>query len=88
MISEGTCDIEDWSNDAENSALITAISYILQYIDIGNAILNCNNTSQYYCLYSNKYCLSKHYRRLSNAYKPRSGTEMGLTPDSSVDCRP
>ncbi len=21
MISEGSCDIEDWSNDAENSAL-------------------------------------------------------------------
>jgi len=23
MISEGSCDTEDWSNDAENSALIT-----------------------------------------------------------------
>ncbi len=32
MISEGSCDTEDWSNDAENSALITAINYILQYI--------------------------------------------------------
>ncbi len=29
MISEGSCDTEDWSNDAENSALI---NYIL--IDI------------------------------------------------------
>ncbi len=28
MISEGTRDTEDWSNDAENSALITAINYI------------------------------------------------------------
>jgi len=28
MISEGSCDIEDWSNDAENSALpITGINY-------------------------------------------------------------
>ncbi len=32
MISEGSCDTEDWSNDAENSALITGINYILQYI--------------------------------------------------------
>ncbi len=32
MISEGPCDTEDWSNDAENSALITGINYILQYI--------------------------------------------------------
>ncbi len=31
MISEGSCDTEDWSNDAENSALITGINYILTY---------------------------------------------------------
>ncbi len=29
MISEGSCDTEDWSNDAENSDLITGINYIL-----------------------------------------------------------
>ncbi len=29
VISEGSCDTEDWSNDAENSALITEINYIL-----------------------------------------------------------
>ncbi len=34
MISEGSCDTEDWSNDAENSDLITAINYILKYIQI------------------------------------------------------
>ncbi len=34
MISERSCDTEDLSNDAENSALITAINYILQYISI------------------------------------------------------
>ncbi len=33
MISEGSCDTEDWRNDAENSALITAINYILLYIN-------------------------------------------------------
>ncbi len=34
MISEGSCDTEDWSNDAENSALITGINYVLKYIQI------------------------------------------------------
>ena len=32
MTSEGSCDAEDWSNDAENSALIIGINYILKYI--------------------------------------------------------
>ncbi len=32
LISEESCDTEDWSNDAENSALITEINYILKYI--------------------------------------------------------
>ncbi len=34
MISEGSCDTEDWSNDAENSALTTEINCILKYIKI------------------------------------------------------
>ncbi len=37
MISEGSCDTEDWSYDAENSALSTGINYILQYIKIENS---------------------------------------------------
>jgi len=36
MISEGSCDTEDWSNDAENTDLITGINYIIQYIPIEN----------------------------------------------------
>ncbi len=32
MISEGSC-TEHWSNDAENSALITEINDILKYIN-------------------------------------------------------
>ncbi len=32
MISDGSCDTEDWSNDAENSALITEINDILYSI--------------------------------------------------------
>ncbi len=45
MISEVSCDTEDWSNDAENSALITAINYTLQYIKL-KVILNCKNIAQ------------------------------------------
>ncbi len=37
MISEGSCDTEDWSNNTENSALITEINYILTYIHIENS---------------------------------------------------
>ncbi len=36
MISEGSCDTEVWSNDAENSALITGINYILKLIKMEN----------------------------------------------------
>ncbi len=39
MISEASCDTEDWSNDAENTALITEINYILKYIQIENRYL-------------------------------------------------
>ncbi len=59
MISEGSCDTEDCSNDAENSALITALNFILKYNAIENYsitnsyifynnILNYNNISQFY----------------------------------------
>ncbi len=34
MISEESCDTEDWSNGAENLALIAGINYILKYIQI------------------------------------------------------
>ncbi len=40
-IPEGSCDTEDWSNDAENSAL--EIDYILEYIQMENS-LNCKIT--------------------------------------------
>ncbi len=33
-----SCDIKDWSNDAENSALIKRINYILTYIHIEDRI--------------------------------------------------
>jgi len=37
VISEGSCDTEDGSNDAEKSALITGINDILKYIQIENS---------------------------------------------------
>jgi len=37
MTSERSCDTEDWSNDAENSALITGKKYILKHIQIVNS---------------------------------------------------
>ncbi len=60
MISEGSCDTEDWSNDAENSALITGINDNLKYNNINklnlslikcNSNLNCNNISQKCCFF-------------------------------------
>ncbi len=50
LISEGSCDTEDCSNDADNSALITEINYVFKYIQIESIIyiiiLKCNNISQ------------------------------------------
>ncbi len=40
FIFEASCDTDDWSNNVENSSLITAINYILQYINIKTVILN------------------------------------------------
>ncbi len=40
MISEGSCDTEDWRNDAENSTLpVTGINNILNYIQIENSCI-------------------------------------------------
>jgi len=37
VICEGSFDTEDWSNDAENSALISGINYTLLYIQTENS---------------------------------------------------
>ncbi len=36
---EESCDTEDWSNDAENSVVITEIKYILKYIKIDKSYI-------------------------------------------------
>ncbi len=46
IISERSCDTEDWSNDAENSEEIT---YILKYIKKFH--INCK-MSQYYSIFN------------------------------------
>jgi len=48
MISEGSCDSEDWRNDAENSALHHRNELHFKIYNKTTAILNCNNISQYY----------------------------------------
>ncbi len=37
MISDGSCDTEDWSNDAENSAFRHRNNYNLKHIKIENS---------------------------------------------------
>ncbi len=39
MISEESCDSEDWSNDAENSDLHHSNKLIIKYIQIDNRYL-------------------------------------------------
>jgi len=53
IISEGSCNTEDWSNDAEHSALITGIvwlNYILQYIQ-KNQFYNFAKIIRYFWMY-------------------------------------
>ncbi len=59
MISEGSCDTEDWSSDAENLSLHHRKKYILKYIKIKNNIM-----SQYYIMrllyfWSSKYSIDE-----------------------------
>ncbi len=37
MISEGSCDTEEWSNDAETQLLNHRIHLLLKYIQIDNS---------------------------------------------------
>ncbi len=51
MISEGSCDTEDWSNDAENSALHYRNNLHFKiYFNRKQLFLNSNNILQYYYL--------------------------------------
>ncbi len=39
MISDGSCDTEDWSNEIKIQLCFTGINYILKYIKIENSYL-------------------------------------------------
>ncbi len=54
MVSEWSCDTKYWRNDAENlefSFAFRGINYNLKYSTIENCYLNCNNISQYLCIF-------------------------------------
>ncbi len=67
-----SCDTEDCSNDAENTALITEINYSLTDIHIEKAFLNCNYFTivLYFC--SSRFSLGEQNRLLSNTHKNRT----------------
>ncbi len=46
-----SCDTDDCSNDAENTALITEINYILKYILIEDSYFKTNNISKFYSIF-------------------------------------
>ncbi len=53
MISEGSRDTKDWSNDTENTAVITGMNYILKYIKIENGYFKLEQyfTLLFYCTF-------------------------------------
>ncbi len=51
MISEGSCDTEDWSNEAEHQRCITEINSILKYIKIETNIEIAIRVLQYYIFF-------------------------------------
>jgi len=61
-----SCDTEDWSNDAENTALIKGINYILQYIQVEKVILNCNNISLFFCFSAEETSFKYIFKNLTD----------------------
>ncbi len=62
-------DTEDWSNDAENTALFTGINYILTEIHIKKTvILHRNNISQFFMCFWSYKCSFVEQKRLFQKY--------------------
>ncbi len=61
MISEGSRDTEDWSNDADNSDFhhINKLHFKIYY-NRKQVILNCNNISQYHCIFEQICSFGEH----------------------------
>ncbi len=51
MVSDGSCDTEDWSNDAENSALNHKYKLLFKYIKVEIIYFNYDNILEYYSFY-------------------------------------
>jgi len=51
MISEGSCDTEDWSNNDENSALIKGINYNLLFIHIESCYFKLKIFNINFCIF-------------------------------------
>ncbi len=49
MISDGSCDTEDWKYDAENPALITGTNDLLKYIQTEKQLFKIVIFEKYYC---------------------------------------
>ncbi len=61
MISEGSCDTEDWSNDAENSALQCSLGKLSNIILCNDIIINyLFNNNNYYYYYVLNYNIISH----------------------------
>ncbi len=58
MISEESCDDEDWSNDAGNTASHHRNNLHFNRYSNRNGYLNCTNISVYF--WSNKYSIGGH----------------------------
>jgi len=70
MISEGSCDIKDWSNYADNSALHQRNKMHLKKEK--DCKENCKDISQYhcffYCIFTSKCRIGEHERLNKNLY--------------------
>ncbi len=76
MISEGLCDTEDWSNDAENSALHHRNKLHFKIYSNRNLFfLNWNNMSRFYCIFdqTNPGLMSLRLSKKKNGLKRLNG---------------
>ncbi len=89
MISEGSCDTEDWSNDTENSALHNSnklhLQNITKYIKITKktVILNCNNI--YFLLVSIRAFFWKYYYYFLITFWPQSFNRLCMCLELFLD---
>ncbi len=74
-----SCDTEDWSNDAENTALITEINYSSTYTHIEFFLFNIEIIFQnFYCIFDkiNAALVSKRdfFEKILKSYQPQTFT--------------